>query len=448
MIHTARIQQLNANKVRSGDYVVYWMQASQRALDNHALEYAIGKANELNKPLIVFFGLTSSFPEANERHYLFMLQGLQETAKTLEKRGITLILQRISPEKGILSLSKNACLTVTDRGYLRIQRQWRQLAAQHLRCPLIQVESDVVVPIETVSQKEEYSAATIRPKIKKHLKTFLTPLRSEALQRHLHQHSFDSLDLSSRSKILSRLPIDHQVRPSSVFHGGTSHALLWLSQFINQKLPYFSELRNDPGKEYCSQMSPYLHFGQISPMTIALQILKTNDPNTEAYLEELIVRRELSMNYVYYNAFYDSFDGLPNWAKTTLTIHKKDKRKYTYTMRDFDLAQTHDPYWNAAQLEMKKTGKMQGYMRMYWGKKILEWTSSPQDAFQIALSLNNKYELDGRDPNGFTGVAWCFGKHDRAWQERPIFGKVRFMNDAGLTRKFTMNEYTEKYPRS
>ncbi len=444
MIHPDRIEQLNANMVRPGDYVIYWMQASQRALDNHALEYAVGKANELNKPLVVFFGLTSSFPEANERHYLFMLQGLQETANELEKRGIPFVIQQISPEKGVLSISKNASLTVTDRGYLRIQRQWRQYAAAHLHCPLIQVESDVVVPIETVSQKEEYAAATIRAKIKNHLKTFLTPLRSEALKRHLLQHSFDSIDLSSPSKILSCLPIDHHVKPSSVFHGGTSHALLLLEQFIHEKLSYFSELRNDPGKEYCSHMSPYLHFGQISPLTIALQILAESDPNTEAYLEELIIRRELSMNYVFYNPSYDSFEGLPSWAKQTLLNRAKDKRPYLYSREELEAADTHDSYWNAAQHELRKTGKMQGYMRMYWGKKILEWTQNPKEAFRIALSLNNKYELDGRDPNGFTGVAWCFGKHDRAWQERPIFGKVRYMNAAGLTRKFDMDVYVKR----
>jgi deoxyribodipyrimidine photo-lyase len=150
------------------------------------------------------------------------------------------------------------------------------------------------------------------------------------------------------------------------------------------------------------------------------------------------------MNYVYYNLTYDSFDGLPSWAKTTLLRHTQDPRQYIYTKDEFEQAKTHDPFWNAAQLEMKHTGKMHGYMRMYWGKKILEWTKSPQDAFQIALSLNNKYELDGRDPNGFTGIAWCFGKHDRAWKERPIFGKVRYMNDAGLTRKFNMKNYVEK----
>ncbi len=177
---------------------------------------------------------------------------------------------------------------------------------------------------------------------------------------------------------------------------------------------------------------------------MALIICATDNSNTGAYLEELIIRRELSMNYIYYNVLYDSFDGLPSWAKTTLLKHAKDPREYVYTIDELEKAKTHDLFWNAAQREMKQTGKMQGYMRMYWGKKILEWTKSPQEAFQIALYLNNKYELDGRDPNGFTGVAWCFGKHDRAWKERPIFGKIRFMNEGGLKRKFEMQSYVEK----
>ena len=445
MIHQQRIQQLNDQTLRSGDSVVYWMQASQRVLDNHALEYAIQRANKLSKPLVVFFGLTTLFPEANERHYFFMLEGLQETAQSLEKQGIAFFIQQVSPEKGIISIAKNASLVVVDRGYLRIQRQWRQYAAQHLRCPLVQVETDVVVPIETVSQKEEYAAATIRPKILKHLKTFLKPLTSSPLQHSSFKYYFETLDLSNISRLVSELPLDHTVKQSSLFHGGTAHALRFLRRFIQQKHSLFSELRNDPSKEYCSNMSPYLHFGQISPLSIALKNHAINDSNTEAYLEELIIRRELSMNYVYYNSKYDSFYGLPSWAKTTLLRHVKDSRNYIYTREELEQAQTHDPYWNAAQQEMVQTGKMQGYMRMYWGKKILEWARSPQDAYQIALWLNNRYELDGRDPNGFAGVAWCFGKHDRAWKERPIFGKVRYMNDAGLTRKFDMKRYTDQF---
>jgi deoxyribodipyrimidine photo-lyase len=444
MIQHQRIQQLNSHSIRSGDYVLYWMQASQRVLDNHALQYAIQKANELHKHLVVFFGLTHSFPEANQRHYSFMLNGLTEIQQSLEKQGITFVIQPISPEQGIQRLAKDACLLVVDRGYLRIQRQWRQLAALQVRCPLLQVETDVIVPINIVSDKEEYAAATIRPKILKHLGTFLVPVEPEPLQKTCTACHFDSLDLSNIPRLITELQIDSTVKPSTMYHGGTSYALRFLRRFITQKLPLFSELRNDPNKEYCSNLSPYLHFGQISPLTIALKIQATKDSNTGAFLEELIVRRELSMNYVYFNTTYDSFDSLPSWAKTTLLKHAKDPRPYLYTEEELETAHTHDSFWNAAQREMTQTGKMHGYMRMYWGKKIIEWTSSPKEAFQLALRLNNKYELDGRDPNGFTGVAWCFGKHDRAWKERPIFGKVRYMNDAGLTRKFDMSTYIQK----
>jgi deoxyribodipyrimidine photo-lyase len=190
-------------------------------------------------------------------------------------------------------------------------------------------------------------------------------------------------------------------------------------------------------------MSPYLHFGQISPLFIALKVKETRSPGVEAFLEELIVRRELSMNFVFYNEKYDSFEGLPEWAKKALKTHQRDKRQYLYSLEEFENAKTHDPYWNAAQREMVVKGKMHGYMRMYWGKKILEWAKTPEEAFRTALYLNNKYELDGRDPNGFTGVAWCFGKHDRPWGERPIFGNVRYMNDKGLKRKFDADEYVK-----
>ena len=191
-------------------------------------------------------------------------------------------------------------------------------------------------------------------------------------------------------------------------------------------------------------MSPYLHFGQISPLYIALKVLKSDSPGKAAYLEELIVRRELSHNFVFYNHKYDRFDFLPHWARNTLTFHSRDKREYVYSLKEFENAETHDVYWNAAQMEMVITGKMHGYMRMYWCKKILEWSKNPKEGYRIALYLNNKYELDGRDPNGFAGVAWCFGKHDRAWGERTIFGKIRYMNDAGLKRKFDPERYVEK----
>jgi deoxyribodipyrimidine photo-lyase len=191
-------------------------------------------------------------------------------------------------------------------------------------------------------------------------------------------------------------------------------------------------------------MSPYLHFGQISPLYIALKVIKTSSISKEAYLEELIVRRELSHNFVFYNKNYDNFNCLPPWAVRTLNFHRRDKRQYLYSLEQFEKAKTHDSYWNAAQKEMVITGKMHGYMRMYWGKKILEWSKNPRNGFKIALHLNNKYELDGRDPNAFAGVAWCFGKHDRAWSEREVFGKIRYMNAAGLKRKFDIEAYVNK----
>ena len=240
------------------------------------------------------------------------------------------------------------------------------------------------------------------------------------------------------------MDIDKNVKPIDRFIGGTEQAKALLKDFLENKIKNYASQRNDPNLDSTSNLSPYLHFGQISPVFIALETMKLKK-GFEEFLEELIVRRELSMNYVYYNERYDSIKGVQNWALESLEKHRSDKREYIYSKDEFENAETHDEYWNAAQKQMVQTGKMHGYMRMYWGKKIIEWTKKPEDAFNIALFLNNKYELDGRDPNGFTGVAWCFGKHDRPWIERPIFGKIRYMNANGLKRKFNADAYAAKY---
>jgi deoxyribodipyrimidine photo-lyase len=244
-------------------------------------------------------------------------------------------------------------------------------------------------------------------------------------------------------KAISKLRLDRSVKRVDAFHGGTKEAKSHLEIFLESKLDRFPELRNDPTLDYLSHMSPYLHFGQISPLYIALKVSKTRSLGAETFLEELIIRRELSMNFVFYNEKYDSFEAIPDWAKKTLRTHQKDKRSYVYGLEEFEMGKTHDPYWNAAQKEMVIKGKMHGYMRMYWGKKILDWSRKPEEAFKIALYLNDKYELDGRDPDGFTGVAWCFGKHDRPWGERSVFGNVRYMNDKGLKRKFDADKYVK-----
>ena len=247
--------------------------------------------------------------------------------------------------------------------------------------------------------------------------------------------------------MIARLNVDSSVTPAPDYTGGTEQAKRRLEEFISRKLDGYDTRRNDPNLDGTSNLSPYLHFGQISPLYIALQVGETSSSGKDAFLEELIVRRELSFNFVYYNHQYDSYECLPPWTRRTLEFHLRDRREYVHSLEEFETAKTHDPYWNAAQREMMLTGKMHGYMRMYWGKKILEWSKSPEEGFRIALHLNNKYELDGRDPNGFAGVAWCFGKHDRAWAERPVFGKVRYMNAAGLKRKFDADAYVQRVER-
>jgi deoxyribodipyrimidine photo-lyase len=443
MIQKERIKALNRKEIHKGKYVIYWMQASQRAEYNHALEFSILKANELRKPLIAFFGITDQFPEANERHYTFMLEGLREVKRSLEKRGIQMVILHKSPEIGVLQLAKKASLVVVDRGYLRIQRTWRDDASKKMDCPLIQVETDVVVPVEETSIKEEYAAATIRSKIKRKLDAFLVPLKEHEPITDSLSLDFDSFDIENVEKAISKLRIDRSVKKVDSSHGGTKEAKSHLEIFLESKLDRFPELRNDPTLDYLSHISPYLHFGQLSPLYIALKVSKTRSLGAEAFLEELIIRRELSMNFVFYNEKYDSLEAIPDWAKKTLRAHQKDRRPYLYSPKELENAGTHDPYWNAAQKEMVFRGKMHGYMRMYWGKKILEWSKTPEEALKIALYLNNKYELDGRDPNGFTGVAWCFGKHDRPWGERAIFGNVRYMNDKGLKRKFDADKYVK-----
>ena len=423
------------------------MQASQRAECNHALEYSISRANELRKPVVVFFGITDAFPEANLRHYQFMVEGLRETQQSLAKRGIAMVVRHQSPEVGAVQMARGASLLVMDAGYLRIQKEWRRHAAENVRCPAVQVESDVVVPVDEASPKDEFSAATIRTKIHRKLEEYLVPLAERRPKIKSLGMRFASFDITDVAAALRKLKVNRDVKPVDTFRGGTSHAKRLLGEFIEKKLGRYPEDRNDPNRDGVSNMSAYLHFGQISPLRIALAVAKTGSPGMDAYLEELIVRRELSMNFVNCNPRYDSFDGLPEWCRRRLREHARDRREYVYTLEQLEAAQTHDPCWNAAQNEMVCTGKMHGYMRMYWGKKIIEWTRTPEEAYTIALHLNNKYELDGRDPNGYAGVAWCFGKHDRPWPGRPIFGTIRYMSADGLRRKFDVTAYAERISR-
>jgi deoxyribodipyrimidine photo-lyase len=447
-IHDSRIQILNDRDFHQGDYVLYWMQQSQRAEYNHALEYAVQQANKINQGVLVVFGLMDDYPEANLRHYTFMLEGLQETRTALGKRGIKMIVRQGNPAGVALSAGKKASLIVCDCGYLRHQRQWREKVARKAGCRVVQIESDVVVPLEVVSGKAEYAARTIRPKIHKHLNDYLVEFKPTKIKKSSLQLRVNGIDLSNIDAVLRKMSLDRSVLPvGHLFKGGTAKARKIFGDFLRQRFKNYVENRNQPQTDDVSHMSKYLHFGQISPLYLALQILKTKKrfkEAREAYLEELIVRRELAMNFVYYTPDYDSYTCLPAWAQKTLAEHKKDRREYCYTRRQLENAKTHDDYWNAAMREMKSTGFMHNYMRMYWGKKILEWSPSPEQAFKTTLAINNKFFLDGRDANSYTGVAWVFGVHDRAWFERPIFGKIRYMAASGLERKCDIQAYVKK----
>lgn len=448
MIQPERIQPLNDLEPAHGDYVLYWMQASVRSRFNHALEYAIERANELNLPLLVCFGLMDGYPEANLRHYTFLMQGLADVSDSLHKRGIQFVLRHGNPDEVALHYGRKAALVVCDRGYTRIQRRWREHLSDGARCPVIQIETDVVVPVEVVSDKHEYAARTIRPRIHKQWDRFLHPLRARKLKHSSLQLDVEgNLDPTGVEGCLKKLKLDNSVPASNRFAGGESAAQSLFKKFLSNRLDGYKIRRNEPADQGGSLMSPYLHFGHISPVQLALAVRNhENEPveDRDTYLEELIVRRELSMNFVQFEPKYDSYDCLPQWARKTLSEHRHDKRDPTYTRTELENAQTADPYWNAAQLEMTKSGFMHNYMRMYWAKKILEWTDDPATAYKINLHLNNKYLLDGRDPNSFANVAWIYGLHDRPWgPRRKIFGLVRYMNAAGLERKFDMDAYVK-----
>ncbi len=446
-IQEERVQNLNDGDVREGDYVLYWMQSSQRAEQNHALEYAVQRANDLDQRLLVIFGLTDDYPEANLRHYAFMLDGLRDAQEALEDRGIKMVVRRGSPDEVAIEAGKDASLIVTDRGYMRPQKRWRQKVAREAGCLVTQVESDVVVPVELASGKQERAARTLRPKIGKYLEDFLVELEPTKPEKQSLGMQADGLDLSDIERVLDGMDLDRSVGTlSHLYRGGTSEAKKMFRRFLRESFDDYVEHRNQPQTDDVSHMSKYLHFGHISPIWLALEARrsKTKKDNVESFVEELVVRRELSMNFVFYNQDYDSYANLPGWAKETLEEHKNDEREYVYTREQLENSETHDEYWNAAMREMVHTGYMHNYMRMYWGKKILEWSDTPEHAYSTTLYLNNKYFLDGRDPNSFANVAWVFGQHDRGWTERGVFGKVRYMSAGGLERKAKPDRYVEK----
>ncbi|MBN2219679.1 MAG: deoxyribodipyrimidine photo-lyase [Kosmotogaceae bacterium] len=436
-----RVHKLNKSSYRHGSLVLYWMQASQRTEENHAFELAKQEARELGIPCVVLFVLNGNYPSGNLRSFSFMLDGLRDMKSELEEQGMRFIVFKGDPVEIVPKVSKRCALVVTDAGYLRHQIDWRKRIAEELECPFLSVESNVVVPVKIASCKEEYSAATFRKKVMKHFADFVNDFEPMELRSRASPDEFEGATEIEEADLSD---LDRSVSIISGFRGGQKEAKRKLEIFLSKNLDRFEEERNDPNSGCLSEMSPFLHFGHISPSYIASRVIDSGSKGKDAYIEELVVRRELSMNFVYYNTKYDSFEALPKWAQKTLNEHRNDKRAPSYSLSELESGETDDPYWNAAQKEMTLTGKMHGYMRMYWGKKLLEWSRDPESAIGTAIYLNDKYELDGRDPNGYAGILWCFGKHDRAWSERKIFGKVRYMNSHGLKRKFDIDSYVRR----
>lgn len=433
---------------RDGRAVVYWMQRAQRGVDNPALDVAIEAANELRRPVAVFFGLHPKYPNANLRHYAFLIEGLAETIKRIEQRGAAFIF-RPFPRHDLLRFCDEVkpCLVVGDENPLRAPESWRRSAAEKLRVPFWTVDADVIVPIK-IFQKEEYAARTLRPKINRVLEVFMQPLKNPRARYGWRDDERPFSQQLDEANLLLTLPFDRSAQPVTTFKGGTGEGLRRLRLFIKKRLAHYDTARNLPHLDATSGLSAYLHFGHISPLRVALEIRNADSPEAarQAYLEELIVRRELAINFVARNPNYDRLGGCPNWARATLRERKSDERPHLYTETQLESADTSDALWNAAQMEMIKTGRMHGYLRMYWAKKMLEWTRSAEEAFEIAVRFNDRYFLDGRDPNGYTGIAWAIGgKHDRPWgPRRPVFGSVRYMSGAGMARKFDVKAYIER----
>lgn len=445
MINEKRVRLLQKGNEINGP-VIYWMSRDQRVHDNWALLFAQELAEERKKNLAVVFNLVPTFLEATIRQYGFMIKGLQQVEAELNKFNIPFFLTRGNPETEIPSLLNklNASILVSDFDPLKIKRIWKRDIAKKINVPFYEVDAHNIVPCLFVSNKVEFGAYTIRPKIHKTLPEFL----DEFPELKKMKSSEIQSEKINWDEIINSLEVNKNVKEVDWIKPGEMNAQISLKKFLENRLDRYAEDRNDPNKNALSNLSPYLHFGQISAQRVALTVEQfyKNNPSTEAFLEELIVRRELSDNFCYYNTKYDSFEGFPDWAKKTLNDHRKDKREFTYTLEEFEHAKTHEELWNAAQTEMVTTGKMHGYMRMYWAKKILEWSKSPEEALKIAIYLNDKYELDGRDPNGYVGCAWSIGGvHDRAWTERPVFGKIRYMNFNGAKRKFDVQSYIDKY---
>lgn len=423
--------------------VVYWMWREQRVEDNWALLAAQQEAVIQDKPLLVVFCSLLGDKSSNRLQMSFMQPGLVAIEQQLADLGISWLILHESPEKCLPRLLQylDAYLLISDFDPLKPHRNYQKVIRGEISTPFYEVDSHNIIPAWVVSEKREYAAYTIRPKINRLLDEYLTDI--PAVQSHQIPFDAELQERLEKMHIPFKPPEKHE---DFLKTGGQQKAKEAAEDFIKNRLQRYGEKRNDPCTDGQSRLSPYLHLGQLSPQRLAWMVRQSKLPpqTSEPFLEELIVRRELSDNFCLYEEHYDGFEGFTEWAKKTLDEHRSDKREYTYSIEELEAGKTHEQLWNCCQLDLVHNGRLHGYLRMYWAKKILEWTKDPESAFKCAIRLNDHYALDGCDPNGYTGVAWSVGGvHDRAWPERKVFGKVRYMNEAGCRRKFDVKGYIE-----
>lgn len=443
MVDSRRIFPLNSIEEQNG-CVVYWMQRDQRVTDNWALLYAQERALALQQPLLVVFCLVPGSMGATIRQYDFMVKGIAVAARKLVRYNIPFVLLLGLPQDVLprFLVESSAGMLVTDFNPLHTPMDWRKRLTDRVSIPFYEVDAHNIIPCRYISDKAEYAAFTLRKKVERLLPEFLTQFPN--LVRHPHYNDLPELARTDWNNALKYVQVDMKVHEVTWLVPGENAASDALVEFLGERLDRYASDRNFPDRKGQSGLSPYLHFGHLSAQRVTLDVHRcaADAGSKKAFLEELIVRRELADNFCLYNPNYDRFEGFQPWAKASLSKHRHDHREHCYTASHFEEGRTHDPLWNAAQHEMVITGKMHGFLRMYWAKKILEWTNSPEDAMEIAIYLNDKFELDGRDPNGYAGIAWSIGgTHDRPWGERKIFGMIRYMNFQGCKRKFNVEKY-------
>lgn len=465
-----------------GEYVLYWMQINRRLQYNYALEYAVALANKYEKPLLIYESVVANYPWVCDRFHAFLLEGMKEHLDELKGTEVShyCYTERKAgdAEGSFQSLAGNSVAVVADEFPVYIIRENNEKMADEIEVPYITIDSNGIIPLG-ITDKDPYSAYLFRKVMQKHfLEAFTHPPKKDPLDDLENLDPIQLPDgfedrypradevLDDIPKFISTLDINHDVGITEK-KGTRQYALGKLGDFIAHGLHRYDEERNDPDADAASGLSPWLHFGLISEYEIVKAVLDhqpeewdldditpnngknsgffNGDPNVESFLDEVITWREVGFHFAHHRPDYDQFESLPDWVLQTLSDHQDDEREWVYELEEFAQSKTHDEIWNAAQTQLRETGIMQNYLRMLWGKKIIEWTKDYRTALDYMIELNNRYALDGRDPNSYSGIFWCFGRFDRAWQERPIYGKLRYMTSESTRKKLKLKQYLDKY---